>query len=100
MAYDTNLDYAIATIKKTLDAIWQSDDPTATVIAEPNVLGVERMGDSSVVIRAVVKCEPAEQWVMCRIARKQIKEALDEAGIEIPFPQRTVWIRNEAGSAA
>ena len=27
--------------------------------------------------------------------RARIKAAFDEAGIEIPFPQRTVWIRNE-----
>ena len=100
VAYNTNIDFAISVIKKTLDEIWKSDLPDATVIAEPNVLGVERLGDSSVVIRAVVKCEPAEQWVMGRIARKKLKEALDEAGIEIPFPQRTVWMRTEDTSAA
>lgn len=96
IAYDTNIDYAISVIKDTLDKIWQEQDPDATVIAEPNVLGVDRLGDSSVVIRAVVKCEPAEQWGMGRIARKRIKEALDEAGIEIPFPQRTIWIKAES----
>lgn len=98
VSYDTNLDYAISTIKSTLDEIWQEDNPDATVIAEPNVLGVERLSDSSVVIRAVVKCEPAEQWVMGRIARKRIKESLDRAGIEIPFPQRTLWVRYDTDS--
>ncbi|MBT8241286.1 MAG: mechanosensitive ion channel family protein [Acidimicrobiia bacterium] len=100
VAYDTNIDYAISVIKATLDKIWQEEDPNATVIAEPDVLGVDQLGASSVVIRAVVKCEPAEQWKMGRIARKRIKEALDEAGIVIPFPQRTVWVRSTAGENA
>lgn len=94
VAYDTDLDFAIGTIKAALDSLWKNPIPDATVIAEPTVLGVDRFGDSSVVIRAVVKCEPAEQWMMGRHARKKIKEALDAAGIEIPFPQRTVWIRS------
>ncbi|MFW2383146.1 MAG: mechanosensitive ion channel family protein [Acidimicrobiales bacterium] len=100
VSYDTNLDYAIGVIKTTLDQIWQEADPKATVIAEPDVLGVDRLSDSSVVIRAVVKCEPAEQWQMGRIARKRLKEALDEAGIDIPFPQRTVWVRSTEGQNA
>ncbi|NNE96272.1 MAG: mechanosensitive ion channel family protein [Acidimicrobiales bacterium] len=99
VSYDTDLDYAISVIKATLDEIWMEADPNATVIAEPEVLGVDQLGESSVVIRAVVKCEPAEQWSMGRIARKRIKEALDAAGIEIPFAQRTVWVRSMGGDA-
>jgi small-conductance mechanosensitive channel len=38
---------------------------------------------------------PAEQWAVARELRLRIKEAMDEAGIEIPFPQRTVWIRRD-----
>lgn len=96
VAYDTDLDYAIQTIKDVLDQIWRERDPAATVLEEPKVLGVEALGDSSVIIRAVVRTEPAEQWVMARVARKRIKEALDRAEIEIPFPQRTIWIRQNA----
>ncbi|MEM7275764.1 MAG: mechanosensitive ion channel family protein, partial [Actinomycetota bacterium] len=36
------------------------------------------------------------QWVVARELRLRIKEALEEAGIEIPFPQRTVWLRQDA----
>lgn len=96
VAYETDIDFAIATIKDVLDEIWRDKDPAATVLEEPTVLGVEALGDSSVIIRAVVRCEPAEQWAMGRIARKRIKQALDTAGIEIPFPQRTVWIRQDS----
>lgn len=95
VSYDTNVDFAIQTIKNVLDEIWKEKDPDATVLEEPKVLGIEALGDSSVILRAVVRCEPAEQWGMARIARKRIKDALDKAGIEIPFPQRTVWVRNE-----
>jgi small-conductance mechanosensitive channel len=27
--------------------------------------------------------------------RARLKKAFDEEGIEIPFPQRTVWLKNE-----
>ena len=38
------------------------------------------------VLRLAVDTEPSEQWNVARLLRKRIKEALDEAGIEIPFP--------------
>lgn len=96
VAYNTDIDYAITTIKNVLDEIWMEKNPDATVLEEPTVLGVEALGDSSVIIRAIVRTEPAEQWVMARVARKRIKQALDTAGIEIPFPQRTVWVRQDS----
>ncbi|MYS52819.1 mechanosensitive ion channel family protein, partial [Streptomyces sp. SID6013] len=26
---------------------------------------------------------------------RRVKEALDDAGVEIPFPRRTVWLRTD-----
>ena len=59
------------------------------------MLGVEAFRESAVVISATVRTEPAEQWAVARLIRARIKKAFDDEGIEIPFPQRTVWVRND-----
>jgi small-conductance mechanosensitive channel len=93
VAYDADLDLATRTIKEAADSIWHEQPPDATVLEEPQIWGVENLGESGVAIRLVLKVEPGEQWAAARLARRRIKEALDAAGIEIPFPQRTVWLR-------
>jgi small conductance mechanosensitive channel len=39
----------------------------------------------------MAKVEPGEQWALTRELNRRLKDAFDEAGIEIPFPQRVVW---------
>jgi small-conductance mechanosensitive channel len=56
---------------------------------------VQSLGASSVAIRLVVKTEPSQQWAVERELRLRLKLALDKAGIEIPFPQQTVWFRHQ-----
>ena len=41
-------------------------------------------------INIVAKTNPMDQWNMERIIRKQSKEALERAGIEIPYPKNVV----------
>ena len=60
----------------------------------PEVWGVQELGASAVALRLVVKTEPSKQWAVERELRKRLKTAFDEEGIEIPFPQQTVWHRN------
>lgn len=52
------------------------------------------MAADGIVIRLVIKTVPGEQWAIGRELRRRIKHAFDQVGIEIPFPQRTVWIRS------
>ena len=40
-----------------------------------------------------MKTEAGEQWSTARKIRARLKKAFDINGIEIPFPQRTVWVR-------
>lgn len=92
VAYDTDLTHAMTVIKRVADTVWEEALPNATVLEEPEIWGVERFGSDAIAIRLVVKVEPAEQWATARELRRRLKDAFDEEGIEIPFPQRTVWI--------
>ncbi len=96
VAYDSDLRRAEGIIQRVADDLWQdSDFVDGDIIDPPEVWGVERLGADGVTIRLVVKTDPAEQWIVARELRLRIKEALDEAGIEIPFPQRTIWLRQD-----
>ena len=68
------------------------------VIDDPEVWGVERLGAHGMAIRLVVKTRPSEQFRVSRELRRRIKAVFEEEGIEIPFPQQTVWHRQVAGS--
>jgi moderate conductance mechanosensitive channel len=90
VAYATDLGKARDVIKEVAEEIW-GERPN-DVLEEPEVWGVEALGASGIAIRLVVKTRPSEQWRVMRLLRERVKERFDEAGIEIPFPQQTIWI--------
>ena len=64
--------------------------PFVLVVPEPE-FRVEELGDSSVNIQVLV-WHPRDDWSQAQpILLTAIKQALDKAGIEIPFPQRVLW---------
>ncbi|MEC1652465.1 mechanosensitive ion channel family protein [Bacillus vallismortis] len=54
------------------------------IIEGPNVIGIQELGTSEIVIRVIAKTENMEQWRVERVLRKEIKTALDRA-----FPRET-----------
>jgi len=100
VAYDTDIPRATAVIQATADRMWNDQDGPGLMLEEPEVWGVENLGADGIAIRLVVKTAPNEQLTVARELRARIKQAFDEAHIEIPFPQRTVWHRVEEGAAA
>lgn len=95
VAYDTDIAEAMALIKEVADGLWREQLESFTIIQEPTMAGVQAFGDNSIALRLMVKTEPGEQFGTARELRKRLKFALDEAGIEIPFPQRTIWVRSQ-----
>ena len=93
VAYDSDIDEATRVIKEVADELWRESLPEATIQEEPAIWGVEAFGPDAITIRLVVKTDPGEQWTTARILRRRLKAAFDAAGIEIPFPQRTIWMR-------
>jgi small conductance mechanosensitive channel len=69
----------------------ESDESYRNAILEPlNILGVERFGDSQLIIRMMIKTLPLKQWEVGRELRRRIKKRFDGVGIQIPFSQRVL----------
>ncbi len=56
------------------------------------LLGVQALGDSAVVVRGRIKTAPGRQWAIGRAYNELVKEVFDERGIDIPFPHMTVYM--------
>jgi small conductance mechanosensitive channel len=69
------------------------DAAYAPFILEPlEILGVDKFGDSAVVIKIRIKTLPGRQWFVGREMNRRIKKRFDESGIEIPFPHRSLYV--------
>jgi small conductance mechanosensitive channel len=72
-------------------------DPTfgSLILEDPEMLGVDGFGESSILIKFFLKTRPLQQWRVRRELLRRIKRRFDELKIEIPFPHRTVYHRHE-----
>ncbi len=90
VAYKEDLDRVMAIIEAVAAGLQKEDKYKKSIMEKPKVLGVEKLGDSGITIRLIVKTTPLKQWEITRELRKRIKTAFDRAGIEIPFPQMVI----------
>jgi small conductance mechanosensitive channel len=86
VAYREDVDRVIATLK-SLGAEFHADPEWSQLLVDtPEVLGVENLADSAVVVRMAAKTLPLKQWDVARELRRRIKNRFDAEGIEIPYP--------------
>ncbi len=87
--YSDDADKAIAIIKSLIE-----EHPLALKNPAPLVF-VDTLGDNAVNIIVRIWA-PSTEWFGVKMEMLwKIKKTLEENGIEIPFPQRTVWFANE-----
>lgn len=90
----------VAAVLREVGADLQADPRFTPFILEPlEILGVDAFADWSVTMKLRIKTVPLKQWDVGRELRKRIKRAFDRHGIEIPFPQRVVRVRDGATPA-
>lgn len=100
VGYETDLDRAGAVLTEVANSLWQEDHGPFTIIDQPEFWGVENFGANGVTLRLVVRTEPTEQWATARELRRRIKIRFDQEGIEIPYPQRTIHLRDHQATTS
>jgi small conductance mechanosensitive channel len=100
VAYKEDVDRVTQVIEEVGQELRQDPDQQVHILEDLQVQGLDRFDDSAVVIKARIKTAPGMQWAIRRAFNRLLKRRFDAEGIEIPFPQRTVWFAEEAGDEA
>jgi len=92
VAYEEDIRKAISVLQKVCD---RASSEIPSIVEGPKVLGVSKLADSGITLTVWAKTRPLEQWGVERELRLRLKEALDKAGIEIPYPKMVVFQKRE-----
>ncbi len=95
ISYGTDIDAASEIIEGVATQMAREPEHVEDFLGDPEMWGVQDLGADSVVLRLVIKTRPGAQWAITRELRRRIKVAFDVADVEIPFPQRTLWLRTD-----
>jgi small conductance mechanosensitive channel len=93
VTYETDLGHAMAVLSEVSQAVASAPEFQADVLEPPQVMGVMDLADSWITLRVAIKVKAGAQWALSRELRRRIKEGFDRAGIEIPYPQQVVHVK-------
>ena len=93
VAYKEDIDRVSAVLNQVCAELAKDEQWKEKITKAPEVVGVDDLADSAVIIKILGDTLPLEQWGVGRELRKRIKIAFDKENIEIPFPQISVWNR-------
>ena len=92
VAYKEDVD-EVCRILEDVDREMREDEEFSELILEPiEIFGLDEFADSALNIKVRLKTGPQSRWPVGREFNRRVKIAFDKAGIEIPFPHRTVFL--------
>lgn len=94
VSYGTDLDHAISVINRVGQELAADENWSGRIKTAPQVLRVDKLGDSGIDIKILGDVKPLEQWNVMGELRLRLKKAFDAEGIEIPWPHTKVFFGN------
>lgn len=91
VAYKEDTDQVIEIIREVGRTLREDVKFGRSIIDDVDIFGVDKFGDSAVIIKGRIKTKPIKQWEVGREFLRRIKYAFDKNNIEIPFPHRSVY---------
>lgn len=91
VAYKEDVDRVMGVMRQVGAEMRDDPDFGPLILQDMELFGVDQFGDSAVVIKGRLRTIPIKQWDVGREFKRRIKYAFDRAGIEIPFPHRSLY---------
>jgi moderate conductance mechanosensitive channel len=96
VAYKEDTDHVVDVMQRVADEMRAEPKYRSAMLEPIDIFGVDGFADSAVTIKARLKTLPLQQFTIGREYRRRLKKAFDAAGIEIPFPHRTLTMGQES----
>lgn len=93
ISYETNVDRGIEIIQKVAEQMYIEPEWQEQIIEPPELLGVDSLTHSGILIRIWIKTQPLKQWIVSREFRRRLKRAFDHEGISIGMPQQSLSLK-------
>ncbi len=92
VAYKEDVDKVVTVIRRVGEELYNDTNFNDKINEPLEIFGVDKFGDSAIMIKARIKTKPSQQWVVGREFNGRLKKAFDAEHIEIPFPHRTIYL--------
>lgn len=92
VAYKEDTDHVIKVMQEVGATMREDQRFGRNMLEDPEIFGVDKFNDSSVIIKGRIKTKPIRQWEVGREFLRRIKYAFDKNNIEIPFPHRSIYV--------
>lgn len=90
VTYAANINDALRVLEAVSNELHADPAWAHYFLEAPEIQGVTQLAPDGVTLRALFKVQPKSQFAVGREFNRRIKIAMDQAGIEIPFPQRSL----------
>ena len=100
LAYGEDTDAATALLQEVAAGLQQEDAYRPFILAPLEVIGVDSFEEHAVKVKVRIKTAPLKQWFVGRELRRRILKVMDERGIEMWSPQRTIDLNSATPNAS
>lgn len=98
VAYKENTDKVVEIVREVGRKLLAEDKYKVMMLGEPEIFGVDTLGESGVIIKGRLRTKPIRQWDVGREFLRRIKFAFDASGIEHAFPHRSLYLGESTAS--
>lgn len=94
LAYGTDPNRALTVIQAVAQEMEQDPQWQEKMPESPEVLGIDHIDHTGLLIRVWIKTLPLQQWMVAREFRRRLALALEREGLAIGVPQQSLRLRN------